>query len=276
MKLDSITDKRVLITAGAAGMCAVIARRFQEQGARVHVSDVDRAALDAFAAEHPSMGTTEADVSSAADVDRLFEEVLASLGGLDIVISGAGIAGPVGFVEAIDEDGWRRTLDVNLTGAFLLARRAAPILKAQSGGSIVIISSTYGLWGGRARSAYISSKWGLIGLTKALAMELGPFGVRANAICPGSVEGDRIERVINAEAQAQGISPEEQRRQWLQGVSLHTFVTADDVANMVLFVCSDAGAHISGQALAVDGHTESISSSPEIGRPSMSQQREEQ
>jgi NAD(P)-dependent dehydrogenase (short-subunit alcohol dehydrogenase family) len=258
MKLDGLQGARVLITAGASGICAVVAARFAEQGARVHVSDVDAGALRAFAAGRPNIGVTAADVSRAADVERLYEEALAALGGLDIVVSGAGIAGPVGNIEDIAEPDWRRCLDVNLTGAFLIARRAAPILKRQRSGSIVIISSNYGLWGQRTRSAYVASKWALIGLTKTLAMELGPFGVRANAICPGNVEGERIERVIAAESRAGGMSPEELRELWDQGSSMRTFVTAGDVAATILFACSDAGRHISGQALAVDGHTEFV------------------
>jgi NAD(P)-dependent dehydrogenase (short-subunit alcohol dehydrogenase family) len=258
MKLDGLKGSRVLVTAGASGICAVVAARFAEQGARVHVSDVDADALGAFAASHSGIGATVADVSQAGDVDRLYDDALAVLGGLDIVVSGAGIAGPVGNVEDIAEEDWRRCLDVNLTGAFLVARRAAAILKRQRSGSIVIISSNYGLWAQRSRGAYVASKWALIGLTKTLAMELGPFGVRANAICPGNVEGQRIERVIAAEARAKGMTPEELRALWDQGSSMRIFVTADDVADTILFVCSDAGRHISGQALAVDGHTEFV------------------
>jgi NAD(P)-dependent dehydrogenase (short-subunit alcohol dehydrogenase family) len=258
MRLDGLKGSRVLVTAGASGICAVVAARFAEQGARVHVCDVDAGALRAFAAGHPGMGATAADVSRAADVDRLYDEALAALGGLDVVVSGAGIAGPVGSIEDIAEEDWRRCLDVNLTGAFLVARRAAPILKRQRGGAIVIISSNYGLFAQRSRSAYVASKWALIGLTKTLAMELGPFGVRANAICPGNVEGERIERVIAAEARAKGMTPQELRALWDQGASMRTFVTADDVADTILFACSGAGRHISGQALAVDGHTEFV------------------
>ena len=258
MKLDGLKASRVLVTAGASGICAVVAEHFAEQGARVHISDVDAGALEAFVVSHPGIGATAADVSQGADVERLYGEALTALGGLDVVVSGAGIVGPVGNVEDIDPEDWRRCLDVNLTGAFLVARRAAPILKRQGSGAIVIISSNYGLFAQRARSAYVASKWALIGLTKTLAMELGPFGVRANAICPGNVEGERIERVIAAESETRGMTPEELRTLWDQGSSMRTFVTAGDVADTILFVCSEAGRHISGQALAVDGHTEFV------------------
>ena len=256
MRLDGLNGKRVLVTAGASGICATVAQSFVEQGARVHVSDVDESALSAFAAASPGIGVTPCDVALASDVDRLFEAALAALGGLDIMVSGAGIAGPAGNVEDIDEDGWRRTLDVNTTGAFLLSRRAAPIFKRQRAGSMVIMSSVNALFGARSRTPYVASKWALIGLVKCLAMELGPFGVRVNAICPGAVEGERFDRVLRIESEARGISQAELRAEYAISTSMRTCVTADDVAATVLFICSDAGARVSGQALAVDGHTE--------------------
>lgn len=256
MELDGLKGKRVLITAGASGIGAVIARSFVEQGARVHVGDVDPQLLKAFTEANPQVGATVCDVSSSTDVDRLFEEAEKGLGGLDVLVSGAGIAGPVANAEDVDEAGWRRTLDVNLTGAFMVIKRAIPYLKEQRSGSIVVISSTSGLMGERSRTPYVASKWALHGVVKTLAMELGEFGIRANAICPGLVEGDRMDRVIDAVSETMGITPEEARAYGTQLTSLRTFVTPEDVAAMILFICSDAGARISGQALAVDGNLE--------------------
>ena len=199
-----------------------------------------------------------ADVSDADDVDRLFDEAHAHLGGLDVLVNNAGIGGPVACVEEVALEGWQRTLDVNLTGSFLCARRAVPLLKEQRSGCIITMSSHYGIFGGPTRAPYVASKWALIGFTKTLAMELGPFGIRANAICPGSVEGDRLERVMRLEAEEKGITCEQLRENWLRGCSLRTFVTPDDVAAMILFLCSEQGARISGQAIGVDGHTEFI------------------
>jgi NAD(P)-dependent dehydrogenase (short-subunit alcohol dehydrogenase family) len=256
MRLDGISGVRVIVTAGGSGIGAVTARRFAEAGARVFICDVDPACVDAVGGERAEIGGCTADVSSAEDVDRLFDEAHVFLGGLDVLVNNAGIGGPVGCVEDLDVDEWRRTLDVNLTGAFLCTRKAVPILKAQRSGSIVTMSSHYGFLGGPTRAPYVASKWALIGLTKTLAMELGPFGIRANAICPGGVEGERLERVMRLEAEEKGISCEKLREEWVRGCSLRTFVTPDDVAAMILFLCSDHGARISGQALAVDGHTE--------------------
>ena len=193
---------------------------------------------------------------SLEDAERLFEAVQAQLGGLDVLVNNAGIAGPTKAVEDIDLAEWRQTLEVNLTGQFLCARRAVPLLKAAGGGLIVNLSSAAGIFGFPLRTPYAASKWGVIGFTKSLAMELGPDKIRANAICPGVVEGDRIERVIAAKSEALGISHEEMRERLLSNVSLRSSVTPDDIAAMILFLASEAGARISGQALSVDGGVE--------------------
>jgi NAD(P)-dependent dehydrogenase (short-subunit alcohol dehydrogenase family) len=247
---------RVLVTAAASGIGGVVAARFAAAGAKVHVCDVADEALAAFAAGHPGIGASRADVADPGDVDRLFEDALAGLGGLDVLVSNAGIAGPVGPVEDMDVEAWRRTLDVNLTGAFLCARRAVPALKRSGGGSIVLMSSNAGTMGLPYRGPYVATKWALIGFAKTLAMELGPAGIRVNAVCPGDVDGERIRRVIALEAAARGIGEEEVVAERVAAVSLRTMVTADDVAELIMFVCSAAGAKISGQALLVDGNAE--------------------
>ncbi len=255
----ALVSQRVLVTAGGRGIGRAIAERLLAEGARVHICDVDEAALAELAAAHPEIGTTVADVASEAQVDRLFQEVAAHLGGLDVLVNNAGVAGPAGPLESLDLDAWRKTLAVNLDGTFLCCRGAIPMLKAAEGGSIVNMSSTAGLFGYPRRSPYASAKWGLIGLTKTLAMELGPFDIRVNAICPGSVSGPRIERVIDKTAASRGVSSGEVRDSYLRQSSMRTFVDAEDIAATVLFLCSEAGARISGQALAVDGHTEGLS-----------------
>lgn len=258
MKLDGLAGRRVLVTAGASGIGAKVAEAFGQQGARVHIGDVNADFVDDFVRGHPTVGATVCDISSSTEVERLFVDVQSELGGLDVLVSGAGIAGPVAKVEEVNEAGWRRTLDINLTGAYLVTRRAVPLLKAQRSGCIVIISSVSGLFGERARTPYVATKWALIGFTKTLAMELGCDGIRANAVCPGPTEGERIERVLRAESAARGCTSEDLRAHLCLGNSMHTFVTADDVAAAILFLCSDAGVHVSGQALGVDGHTEFI------------------
>lgn len=253
--------RRVVITGAGAGIGRAIAVAYLGEGARVHVCDRDADALeDLLGSTEGDISTTVADVSVEADVEQLFAEALERLGGLDVLVNNAGTAGPTGPVESLDLDDWRETLAVNLDGMFLCARAAVPALRSAGGGSIVNLSSTAGLHGYPLRSPYATAKWGVIGFTRTLAMELGPAGIRVNAICPGSVTGDRIDRVIAAQAAARGVSEKAIRQGWMRQISLRTFVDAEDVAALVLFLTSGAGAKISGQALPVDGHTEGLSS----------------
>lgn len=254
-----LENKRVVVTAGAAGIGRAIAEGFHRAGARVHVCDVDESALASLAKELPAIGRTRADVADPAQVARLFEDARAELDGLDVLVNNAGIAGPAGPTEDCDIDAWRQTLAVNLDGAFHCLRHAIPLLKETGAGSIVNIASTAGLYGYPLRAPYVASKWALIGLTKTLAIELGPYGIRANAVCPGSIDGPRMDRVIAAEAAARGVSQASVREAYTRQTSLRCFIDAADIADMVLFLCSDAGARINGQAMAVDGHTESLS-----------------
>ncbi|UEM19189.1 SDR family oxidoreductase [Skermanella mucosa] len=250
--------KRVLVTAGASGIGLAIAKTLAEAGAKVHVCDVDEAALGRFREALPDAGTTVADVSDEAAVDRLFEDVRATLGGLDMLVNNAGIAGPTGAVEDIDPAEWRRCIDIDLTGQFLCARRAVPMLKAVGAGAIVNMSSVAGRLGYAYRTPYAAAKWGVIGLTESLAKELGPFGITVNAILPGIVAGPRIEKVIDARAKQVGVAYEEMEGEYLQKVSLRRMVTADDVAAMVLFLASPAGRNVSGQSLSVCGNVETL------------------
>lgn len=253
-----LAGQRVVITAGAGGIGLAIARRLGRHGARIFVCDVADEALAAYSREFPGSGWVKADVSDEGDVDRLFEAALAHLGGLDALINNAGIAGPTGGVDEIDPAEWRRTIDICLTGQFLCARRAVPMLKAAGGGSMVNMSSAAGRHGYAFRSPYSSAKFGVIGFTQSLAKELGPSNIRVNAILPGIVEGPRMEGVIRARAGQLGVSYEEMEKEYLSKVSLRRMVSQDDVAAMTAFLLSDAGRNISGQSLGVDGNVEAL------------------
>ena len=247
---------RVLVTAGAAGIGRTIAATFLEHGARVHVCDVDGKALDACRRELPRVTQSIADVSKLDDVERLFVDVKRELGGLDVLVNNAGIAGPTAKVEDIAPQDWERCIAVDLNGMFYCTRLAMPMLKAngrERGGSIVNLSSVAGRLGFGMRTPYAAAKWGVVGFTKSLAVEAGPDGIRANCIQPGNVEGERIDRVIESKAKAFGVSFEEQKETLLSTTSLRTFVSAQDIANMALFLATQAGRHISGQALSVCG-----------------------
>ncbi|HZE61648.1 MAG TPA: SDR family oxidoreductase [Burkholderiales bacterium] len=245
----SATGLRVLVTAGAAGIGRVIAQTFVDNGARVHVCDVDDKALGVLPVK---ITRTRADVSNLQDVERLFADVERDLGGLDVLVNNAGIAGPTAKVEDIRPEDWDRCIAVDLNGMFYCTRKAMPLIKAAGGGSIVNLSSAAGRHGFPQRSPYSAAKWGAVGFTKSLAVEAGPDKVRVNCILPGIVEGERIERVIAAKAKAHGVSHEEFRRRFLETTSLHSTVSPQDIANMALFLCSEAGSRITGQALPVD------------------------
>lgn len=251
-----LKNKRVLVTAGAAGIGRATARAFAAEGANVFICDVDTASLADFAKENPGIGTTVADVSDEKAVDHLFAEAGKFLGGLDILINNAGIAGPTGPVETLSLEDWRRTLDINITGQFLCARKAVPLLRKAGGGSIINLSSAAGRFGFPRRTPYSASKWAVVGFTKSLAMELGPDKIRVNAILPGAVDGPRIRRVIEAKAKSVGVSFAEMEKKYVTQASLARMVSADDIANQILFVCSEAGQNVSGQPLAVDADTQ--------------------
>jgi len=249
---------RVLVTAGAAGIGRAFAEVFADAGAKVFLCDVDRVALDAFRAARPEIGAGFADVADARQVDGLFDDASVFLGGLDVLINNAGIAGPTAPVEDIAIADWDRTIAIDLNGMFYCTRRAVPMLKAAGGGSIINLSSVAGRLGFPLRTPYAAAKWAVVGFTKSLAIELGPANIRVNAIQPGMVEGERIERVIAAKAKALGLTHEQYRQQLVSKVSLRRAVSPYDIANMALFLATEAGKNISGQALSVCGNVETL------------------
>ncbi|WP_447556132.1 SDR family oxidoreductase [Vreelandella sp. EE22] len=254
--IDSLIPKaglRVLVTAGANGIGLEIATAFLEAGAQVHVCDVDEAAL----ARLPSSIThTLADVSQADEVAHLFEQVK-RLGGLDVVVNNAGIAGPTSSVEEISEDEWVKTIDINLNGQYRVAYHAAALLR-ESQGLMINLASVAGRLGFAYRTPYAASKWGVVGLTKSLACELGPNGVRVNAILPGIVRGPRIEKVIEHRAAKRGISYEAMEQENLSKISMRKMVEPKDIAAMALFLSAPGGSNISGQALSVCANVETL------------------
>jgi len=253
LRLDG---KRAVITAGAAGIGRVTLETLVEAGAKVVTCDVDQAAIDRLRGEIPTVPAIVADAAEPADIDRLFALANEQLGGLDILINNAGIAGPTAPIEEIAPDEWRRTIEVNLTSQYLCARRAVPLLRAAGGGSIVNLSSAAGRFGYPLRTPYAASKWAVVGLSKSLAIELGRDQIRVNAICPGMVEGERIDKVIRAKAEARGVPFEEMREAYLEKSSMRQSIPPQDVANMILFLCSDAGRLVSGQVIGVDASVE--------------------
>lgn len=247
-----MTGLRVLVTAGAAGIGRSIVEAFAEEGARVFTCDVDAAGL---ATLPEGVGHQVTDVADRAQVASLFEKAVATLGGLDVLVNNAGIAGPTGAVEEIHPEDWDRCIEVCLTSQFNCARLAVPYLRQSDNASIVNLSSAAGKFGFGFRSPYAAAKWGVIGFTKSLAIELGGAGIRVNAILPGLVAGDRQRRVLEAKAQQRGIGFAEMERIAFSYTSIKDYVTPRQLADQILFLCSRRGATISGQAISVDGDT---------------------
>ena len=237
---------RVLVTAGAGGIGRVVAEAFAEEGASVHVCDVDEAALATLPA---NITGSRCDVSDRAAVAALF----AGREALDVLVNNAGIAGPTGLVEEINPEDWDRCLEICLTGQFNVARLAIPLLRKSANPSITNLSSAAGRFGFGMRAPYAAAKWGVIGFTKSLSIELGAAGIRVNAILPGLVSGDRQRRVLEAKAQARGVSFAEVEAGAMAYASIKEYVTPRHLADQILLLASPRGRTISGQAIAIDG-----------------------
>jgi NAD(P)-dependent dehydrogenase (short-subunit alcohol dehydrogenase family) len=254
----AIKGLRILVTAGANGIGLAIARAFAGEGARVHICDVDRTALASLATSDPSITQTPCDVSDRAAVKTLFADALTKLGGLDVLVNNAGVAGPTSKVEDMNPEDWDRCLDICLTGQFNCTQHAVPELKKSSNASIVNLSSAAGRLGFAMRAPYAAAKWGVIGFTKSLSIELGPDNIRVNAILPGLVAGDRQRRVLEAKAQQRGISFTEMEKTAFSYTSIKDYVTPEQIADQILFMCSPRGKTISGQAISICGDTQML------------------
>ena len=245
---------RVIVTAGASGIGRAIAEGFRDEGAVVTVCDIDADAL----AKVEGMSTAQVDVSDRDAVGRFMAQAIKEMGGLDCLVNNAGIAGPTGAVEDIPPDGWDDTLAVCLTSQFNTTRLAVDALKDSGNGSIINLSSLAGRVGFAHRSPYAAAKWGVIGFTKSLALELGIHGIRANAVLPGLVAGDRQRRVLEAKAQRLGQTYEDTEALAFSHVSIKDYVTPQQIADQCLFLASTRGRTISGQAISICGDTQKL------------------
>ena len=251
MDLD-LTGARVIVTAGAGGIGRAIALAFRAEGARVAVCDIDAAAL---AGLPDDILAHRVDVTDRNALAGFMDAAVAALGGLDCLVNNAGVAGPTGTIEELEPAEVEHCLAVCLTSQFTTTARAVPHLRASANASVVNISSLAGRLGFRLRTPYAAAKWGVVGLTKSLALELGPDGIRVNAVLPGLVAGERQRRVLQARAEARGIAFEEAEREAFRFTSLPDYVTPEQIADQVLFLASPRGRMISGQALSVCGDT---------------------
>jgi len=250
-----VAGQRVIVTAGGSGIGRRLAERFQAAGAKVFVGDIDATALRDLP---EGLGRQVCDIADPTSAEAFFAAALDWLGGLDSLLCTAGTAGPTATIEATDPAAWRACTDVNLFGLFLSLKYGLPALRAAGGGAVVAFSSTAGQHPYPLRSPYCAAKWGVIGLVKTAALEAGPDGVRVNALCPGAVEGARMDRVVAAEAAASGRSEEAVRASYVKTTAMKSWIDADELADTCLFLASPAARHISGQAIGVDSYTFSI------------------
>lgn len=245
--------KKVLVTAGASGIGLAVARAFHASGASVYICDIDVAALSRVASELPGLITRRCNVGDRAAVTAMVADAAQRMGGIDVLVNNAGIGGPTKPVQELDPADWDAVVQVNLTGTFDVTRNAIPHLIRTGSGVVINMSSAAGRFGYPNRSPYAATKWALIGFTKTLAMELGEHGVRVNAIAPGAVAGERAERVFQGRAQASGRSIEDEKRIGLASQSLKELVDPNDIAQLAVFLASDAAKSISGQVIPIDG-----------------------
>lgn len=245
--------RKVLVTAGASGIGKEIAAAFLAAGDDVYTCDINRTALDSTGRELPGLRTGVCDLGDRRQIDTMMADAVSQLGGIDILVNNAGIAGPTAPVQDVDPQQWETVLNINLTGTFLITKAAIPHLIASGHGVIIIMSSAAGRLGYPNRSPYSTTKWGLIGFMKTLSMELGTYNIRANAILPGAVDGERIQKVFQARANAAGASLDSVKAKAMDGQSLKLLVDPRDIAALAVFLASDAAKSISGQLVPIDG-----------------------
>lgn len=250
---------RVAISGAGSGIGLEMARRFAQEGASVFIGDVNPAALGKLATSDPTLGSAPCDVADRGSATGWMAACVASLGGIDCLINNAGIAGPTGAVEAISPEDWDRTLAVNITGQFNLTRLAVEHLRKSANASILNLSSAAGRLGFALRTPYAASKWAVVGFTKSLSKELGPDGIRVNALLPGLVDGERIRNVFASKAAAKGIAAEEQQAESMSHASIKKLVPTSELADMAVYLASRRASTISGQAISICGDLEALS-----------------
>lgn len=252
-----LSGKRVLITAGAAGIGLQIAEAFVAEGARVWICDIDAKAIAAIGNSSGIEGAL-CDVSERAAVERFVSDAVASMGGLDVLVNNAGIGGPTAPLTEVSSEAWQHVIAVNLLGTFHVTQCSLPHLKRSTAGSIIVMSSLAGRLGYANRSAYATSKWGLVGLTKTLSIELGGDGIRVNAILPGGVDGERFRAVVQGRAQISGRTNEQELAHAMRNQSIKKLVEPRQIAALACFLASEHATTISGQIFPIDSDAQSI------------------
>ncbi|MEW1982487.1 SDR family oxidoreductase [Citricoccus sp. NPDC079358] len=252
-------SKNVLITAGAGGIGFATATAFATEGHRVHIADINAEAVAAAVASHGNITGSVTDVSQPEAIEALFQDVAQELGGLDVLVNMAGIGGPTAPAAELAAEDWNAVVGINLTGTFLVTQHAIPLLKASEAGTIVTMSSLAGRFGYPDRIAYSTTKWGLVGFAKTLALELGEYGITSNTIHPGAVAGPRMDSVLAGRAEANGTTIEAETANALANQSVKQFIDPADIAALILFLAGPHGRTITGQQLPIDGDSKAAS-----------------
>ena len=254
----SLNNKKIIISAGASGIGWATAKICLSRGAIVYICDIDAKSLKKIQ-KHPlnkkKLFAYECDASNEYEVSDFFNQVSKKTKKIDALINNVGVAGPTGNIEKLSSDDWEQTLKINVISHFYFTKLAIPMLKKNKGGSIVNISSTAGIMGFALRSPYAASKWAVIGVTKTLAMELGKFKIRVNAVCPGTIKGDRMTRVIRDKAKFLKVSKKIIEKDFLSMASMNSWISQEDIGKMCSFLISSDSEKISGQVFPVDGNT---------------------
>ena len=256
---QSLKNKKIIISAGASGIGLATTKICLSRGAYVYLCDLNKKYLNKINKHkliNKKLFTFHCDASNEYHVSEFFEKVKKKTKRIDALINNVGVAGPTGSLEKIKSKDWENTLQVDINSHFYFTKRAIPLIKKSKNGSIINISSTAGILGFPLRSPYAASKWAIIGVTKTLAMELGKFNIRVNAVCPGTIKGDRMRRVIRDKAKLKKISPKKIEKDFISMSSMKQWILEDDIGKMCSFLISDDSSRVSGQVISVDGHTE--------------------
>ena len=257
MANQTLKNKKIIISAGASGIGLATVKVCLDRGATVFVSDINEKYINKLKKNskiNKKLFVFNCDASDEYQVNELFEKIKKKTSKIDCLINNVGIAGPTATLENISTDDWENTMKVNVFSHYYFTRLAIPMLKKNKGGSIINISSGAGIMGFPLRSPYAASKWAVVGVTKTLAMELGKFRIRVNAICPGTIKGDRMIRVIRDKAKFLKVSKKLIEKDFVSMASMNCWIYEEDIGNICSFLISKEGERISGQAIPVDGN----------------------
>ena len=254
---QSLKNKKIIISAGASGIGWATTKVCLTKGATVFICDIEKKYLTK-AKKHPlnnkKLFVYECDAANEHAVKELFKNISKKTKKLDCLINNVGIAGPTGTIENLKSEDWEKTLKVNVISHFYFTKLAIPMIKRNKGGSIINLSSGAGIMGFPLRSPYAASKWAIIGVTKTLAMELGKFKIRVNAICPGTIKGDRMVRVVRDKSKFLKVSKKQIEKEFISMASMNCWIYEDDIGKMCAFLISNDSERISGQIIGVDGN----------------------